>query len=124
MKDPKLHHKQVDSLREMGRTRSKLWSGAEFDDRATAAKARESWHVLAIMSEFIEASERLACVRPAVSIFGSARIAEGKPEYERTERIARLLSDSGFAVISGGGPGLMEAACKGAFAGKSPSVGL
>lgn len=124
MNDPKMLFKQVSSLREMGRTRSKLWSGAQFDERATATKARESWHVLGIMSEFIEASERLAGVRPAVSIFGSARIKEDKPAYVQTEQIARLLSDAGFAVISGGGPGLMEAASKGAYAGKSPSIGL
>lgn len=123
-KETKMQLKQVSSLREMGRTRSKLWSGTQFDEQATATKARESWHVLGIMSEFIESSERLAGVRPAVSIFGSARIKEDKPEYALTERIARLLSDAGFSVISGGGPGLMEAASKGAYAGKSPSIGL
>src|SRR5512140_1096846 len=86
--------------------------------------ARESWRVFGIMSEFVEATERLAGIRPAVSIFGSARVPEGGPVYLQTERIARLLSDAGFAVISGGGPGVMEAANKGAYEGKSPSVGL
>jgi predicted Rossmann-fold nucleotide-binding protein len=76
------------------------------------------------MSEFVEATERLAAIKPAVTIFGSARVAAGSPYYELTERTARLLSDSGFSVISGGGPGIMEAANKGAFFGKSPSVGL
>jgi uncharacterized protein (TIGR00730 family) len=76
------------------------------------------------MAEFVEATERLAAIRPAVSIFGSARTDPGTPYYELTERIARQLSDSGFSVISGGGPGIMEAANKGAFFGKSPSVGL
>jgi len=93
-------------------------------ERSTAVKARESWHVLGIISEFVEATEKLADVRPAVSIFGSARIKEGTFWYERTVEVARLLSDSGFAVISGGGPGIMEAANKGAFDGKSASVGL
>lgn len=93
-------------------------------ERATATKARESWHVLGIMSEFIETAERLSELRPAVSIFGSARTPRDHRYYAKTEAIARLLSDSGFAVISGGGPGIMEAANKGAFAGKSPSVGL
>jgi uncharacterized protein (TIGR00730 family) len=93
-------------------------------ERSTAVKARESWHVLGIISEFIEATEKLADVRPAVSIFGSARIKEGTFWYERTVEVARLLSDSGFAVISGGGPGIMEAANKGAFEGKSASIGL
>jgi uncharacterized protein (TIGR00730 family) len=76
------------------------------------------------MAEFVEATERLTPIRPAISIFGSARIPPGSAYYETTERIARLLSDAGFAVISGGGPGVMEAANKGAFAGKSLSVGL
>jgi len=85
---------------------------------------REAWRVLGIMAEFATATERLRSIRPAVSMFGSARIKPGHPYYEKTERIARLLSDAGFAVISGGGPGLMEAANRGAFAGKSPAIGL
>jgi uncharacterized protein (TIGR00730 family) len=93
-------------------------------ERSTAIKARESWHVLGIISEFVEATEKLAEVRPAVSIFGSARIKPGSFWYERAIEVARLLSDSGFAVISGGGPGIMEAANKGAFEGRSASVGL
>ncbi|MBI4985096.1 MAG: TIGR00730 family Rossman fold protein [Rhodocyclales bacterium] len=89
-----------------------------------ASTAREAWRVFGIMSEFVEATERLNTIRPAVSIFGSARIEPGSGVYQLTERIARLLSDAGFAVISGGGPGVMEAANKGAFEGKSPSIGL
>ncbi|MDR2926372.1 MAG: TIGR00730 family Rossman fold protein [Azoarcus sp.] len=85
---------------------------------------RESWRIFGIMAEFVEATERLRAIRPAVSIFGSARIEPDHPYYAQAERIARLLSDAGFAVISGGGPGIMEAANKGAFYGKSPSVGL
>ncbi|HQT29960.1 MAG TPA: TIGR00730 family Rossman fold protein [Thiobacillus sp.] len=86
--------------------------------------ARESWRMLGIMSEFVEATERLASIRPAVSIFGSARTPTAHPYYLLTEDIARKLSDAGFSVISGGGPGIMEAANKGAYFGKSPSVGL
>jgi len=86
--------------------------------------ARESWRMFGIMSEFVEGTEHLSAIRPAVSIFGSARIAPGHPYYEQAERVARLLSDAGFSVISGGGPGVMEAASKGAFHGKSASVGL
>ena len=93
-------------------------------ERSTAIKARESWHVLGIISEFIEATEALADIRPAVSVFGSARIKPGEFWYEETVKLSRKLSDAGFAVISGGGPGIMEAANKGAFAGKSASVGL
>ena len=86
--------------------------------------ARESWRMFGIMAEFVEATERLSTIRPAVSIFGSARIGEDHPYYAQTEQVARLLSDAGFSVICGGGPGVMEAASKGAFHGKSASVGL
>ena len=86
--------------------------------------ARESWRMFEIMSEFVEATERLAPIRPAVSVFGSARIQPDSAYYMLTESISRKLSDAGFAVISGGGPGVMEAANKGAYFGKSPSVGL
>ncbi len=86
--------------------------------------ARESWRVFGIMAEFVEATERLNAVRPAVSIFGSARTPPDHPYYLLAERIARQLSDAGFSVISGGGPGVMEAANKGAFFGRSLSVGL
>ncbi len=95
------------------------------DPQAThTTNGQEAWRVLGIMAEFAAATERLRGVRPAVSMFGSARIKPGHPYYEKAERIARLLSDAGFAVISGGGPGLMEAANRGAFAGKSPAIGL
>ncbi len=90
----------------------KSWSG------------REAWRVFEIIAEFAEATERLNGIRPAVSIFGSARVLPSHPYYELTEQIARQLSDAGFTVISGGGPGLMEAANKGGFHGRSPSVGL
>lgn len=93
-------------------------------ERATAKKARESWHMFTIMAEFIEATEQLSELRPAVSIFGSARIKPEDPYYQKAVEIARRLSDAGLAVISGGGPGIMEAANKGAFEGKSLSVGL
>ena len=86
--------------------------------------ARESWRMLGIMAEFVEATERLASIRPAVSIFGSARTPPDHAYYMLTEEIARKLSDAGFSVVSGGGPGIMEAANKGAYFGKSPSVGL
>ena len=86
--------------------------------------ARESWRVFEIMAEFVDATERLKKITPAVSIFGSARTKPDHPYYALAEEIARQLSDAGFSIISGGGPGIMEAANKGAFHGKSPSVGL
>jgi uncharacterized protein (TIGR00730 family) len=86
--------------------------------------ARESWRVLGIMAEFVQATEKLSAIRPAVSIFGGARVLPSHPYYDLTERTARQLSDAGFSVISGGGPGIMEAANKGAYFGRSPSIGL
>jgi hypothetical protein len=94
------------------------------DDHEHTISGHESWHAFEIMAEFVGATERLKEITPAVSIFGSARTPADHPYYKLTEEIARLLSDSGFSVISGGGPGIMEAANKGAFAGKSPSIGL
>jgi uncharacterized protein (TIGR00730 family) len=93
-------------------------------EQATRVKARESWHLWGIISEFVESAERLADIRPAVSVFGSARLKSDSPLYQQTVAVARSLSDAGFAVISGGGPGLMEAANRGAYEGRSPSVGL
>jgi uncharacterized protein (TIGR00730 family) len=85
---------------------------------------REAWKLFGIMAEFFEATERLVRIEPAVSVFGSARVKPGTPYYRLAEETARLLSDAGFTVISGGGPGLMEATNKGAFAGKGTVVGL
>jgi uncharacterized protein (TIGR00730 family) len=90
----------------------------------TGTSAREAWRLFGIMAEFVEATERLGGIRPAVSIFGSARVPENSAYFALAERTARLLSDAGFAVISGGGPGVMKAANRGAFAGRSPAVGL
>ena len=84
----------------------------------------EAWHAFEIMAEFVSATERLKEITPAVSIFGSARTKPDHHYYKLTVEIAKQLSDAGFSVISGGGPGIMEAANKGAFAGKSPSIGL
>jgi uncharacterized protein (TIGR00730 family) len=85
---------------------------------------REAWKLFGIMAEFFEATERLAGIRPAISMFGSARVKEGSAYYRLAEETARLLSDAGFAIISGGGPGVMEATNKGAFHGKGLAVGL
>jgi len=85
---------------------------------------QESWKIFQIMAEFVEGFERMSKVRPSVSIFGSARTPPDHKHYQLAEEIAKQLSDSGFSVVSGGGPGIMEAANKGAFAGKSPSIGV
>jgi uncharacterized protein (TIGR00730 family) len=86
--------------------------------------SRESWKIFQIMAEFVEGFERLAQIKPSVSIFGSARTSADHPYYKLAEEIAQALSESGFSVVSGGGPGIMEAANKGAFAGRAPSIGL
>lgn len=86
--------------------------------------ARESWWMFNIIAEMVSATDKLENISPAVAIFGSARLKEANPYYGLTETVARKLSDAGFSVLSGGGPGIMEAANKGAVAGKSPSVGL
>ncbi|MCP5420510.1 MAG: TIGR00730 family Rossman fold protein [Gammaproteobacteria bacterium] len=96
-------------------------SMASIDDTTLT---HESWKIFQIMAEFVEGFERLAHIRPAVSIFGSSRFGPDNPHYRLAEEIGRALSDAGFSVVSGGGPGIMEAANKGAFAGNSPSVGL
>ena len=76
------------------------------------------------MAEFHMAADRLNGVRPAVSMFGSARVTEDHPYYVTARTIARKLSDAGFSVISGGGPGIMQAANHGAHAGRAPAIGL
>lgn len=102
----------------------KVPQASDRPDRMQRFRSREAWHVMKIMAEFVESTEELSDIGPAVSIFGSARTARDHDYYKLTEEIARRLSDAGFSVISGGGPGIMEAASKGAFFGKSPSVGL
>jgi len=84
----------------------------------------DTWRMFRIMAEFVEGFEHLADISPAVSIFGSARVASDAPEYQLTERLARLLVQRGYGVITGGGPGIMEAANKGAAEAGGQSVGL
>src|SRR5712691_5475488 len=84
----------------------------------------DPWRVLRIQAEFVEGFGLLAELGPAVSIFGSARTARGSAEYETAERIATGLVRAGYAVITGGGPGIMEAANKGAVQAGGVSVGL
>jgi uncharacterized protein (TIGR00730 family) len=77
-----------------------------------------------IMAEFVDGFEALAKYHPAVSIFGSTRIRPGDEVYQKAEQIGKLLAENGFAVITGGGPGVMEAANKGAFSAGGKSIGL
>jgi hypothetical protein len=89
-----------------------------------AALIRESWKIFQIMAEFVEGFEKLARIKPSVSVFGSARTSPDHPNYIQAQTICKALSNAGFSVVSGGGPGIMEAANKGAMEGKSPSIGL
>jgi len=89
-----------------------------------ALSIEESWRVFRIMAEFVDAIETLSGIKNAVSIFGSARSKPGDPYYQKAEFLARLLVERGFSVITGGGPGVMEAANKGAAEAGGQSVGM
>jgi uncharacterized protein (TIGR00730 family) len=87
-------------------------------------KSNDSWSIFKIMSEFVEAYDRMAKIGPCVSIFGSARTKDDNPYYLQAVELAEKLASKGYGIISGGGPGIMEAANKGAQNGKTASVGL
>lgn len=87
-------------------------------------KTNDSWAIFKIMAEFVDGYETLSKIGPCVSIFGSARTKPEHPNYILAEEIAFKLTQSGFGVITGGGPGIMEAGNKGANRGKGLSVGL
>ena len=87
-------------------------------------KAESSWLMFKIMSEFVEGFDKMPKIGPCISIFGSARTKPDEIYYEKAERMAMKLVDEGYGVITGGGPGIMEAAHKGAQAAGGKSVGL
>jgi hypothetical protein len=87
-------------------------------------KTNDSWAIFKIMAEFVEGYEKLSKIGPCVSIFGSARSKPENQDYQLAEEIAYQLTQHGFGVITGGGPGIMEAGNKGANRGKGTSVGL
>ena len=87
-------------------------------------RTSDSWQIFKIMSEFVEGFETMSKIGPCVSVFGSARTKSDNKFYKQAEEIAYLLTQSGYGVISGGGPGIMEAANKGAKRGGGKSVGL
>ncbi|RMF74701.1 MAG: TIGR00730 family Rossman fold protein, partial [Planctomycetota bacterium] len=86
--------------------------------------AKETWRIFRIISEFVEGFEMMSTVGPAVSIFGSARTPPDSPYYKQAYELARMIVQRDLAVITGGGPGIMEAANKGAFDAGGTSVGL
>ena len=104
--------------------RNRLCDGQFDSEPAASERARAAWDILKIGSELVEAYDRLDNIQPAVSIFGSARLASTSTYYQQAEEIANLLSKKGFSIITGGGPSIMEAANKGAVDGDSVSVGL
>jgi uncharacterized protein (TIGR00730 family) len=87
-------------------------------------RANDSWGIFKIMSEFVNGYEAMGRIGPCVSIFGSARIKPEDPYYLLAEKIAYKISKAGYGVITGGGPGIMEAGNKGAHLGGGTSVGL
>ena len=97
-------------------------------DREVAAwqqsQIRDTWRIFRIMSEFVEGFEALSRLGPCVSVFGSARTRPGTPYYEQGREVGRLLVEHGYGVITGGGPGIMEAANQGAREAEGVSVGL
>jgi len=87
-------------------------------------RTQDSWQIFKVMSEFVEGFSKMSKIGPCVSIFGSARIKEDNKYYILAEEIAFQLTQNGYGVITGGGPGIMEAANKGATRGDGKSVGL
>ncbi len=87
-------------------------------------KTNDSWSLFKIMSEFVNGYEKLSSIGPCISIFGSARTPSNHPNYKLTVEIAKAVSESGYGIISGGGPGIMEAANRGAQEANGVSVGL
>jgi uncharacterized protein (TIGR00730 family) len=84
----------------------------------------DTWRLFRIIAEFVEGFESLSKIPPAVTVFGSARTNPGLPDYQIGVKLGKLLTENGFAVLTGGGPGAMEAANKGAFEANGVSVGL
>lgn len=87
-------------------------------------KTNDSWAIFKIMGEFVYGYERLSLIGPCVSIFGSARLREGQPFYELAVKVAQRIAEAGYGIITGGGPGIMEAGNKGAHLAGGTSVGL
>ncbi len=94
------------------------------NEQTSFNKTKATWDIMKISSELVEGYERLEKIAPAISIFGSAKLPKTDKYYKETVNLAKTLSNHGFAVITGGGPGIMEAGNKGAYDGESSSIGL
>jgi len=95
----------------------------ELQERGLFRGGKESWRVFRIMGEFVEGFDELSTLGPCVSVFGSARLSRTDPVYDRCVETVRLLAEAGYGIITGGGPGIMEAANRGAQEVGTPSVG-
>ncbi len=95
----------------------------ELQERGLFRGGKESWRVFRIMGEFVEGFDELSSLGPCVSVFGSARLTQTDPVYDRCVETVRLLGEAGYGIITGGGPGIMEAANRGAPEAGRPSVG-
>ena len=84
----------------------------------------DTWRIFRIIAEFVEGFETMGKIRPGVSVFGSSRTPRSDPYYAKAHKLGRILAERGFPVITGGGPGIMEAANRGAYEAGGPSVGL
>ncbi|MBY6411658.1 TIGR00730 family Rossman fold protein [Rhodococcus sp. BP-252] len=118
-------HKGPVVLRRRRNTETSTSDQRLLDQRGTGAWIHtDTWRVLRIQSEFVEGFEALAEVPKAVTVFGSARTPREHPEYERARALGSALAEAGFAIVTGGGPGVMEGANRGASAAKGYSIGL
>lgn len=102
----------------------KVFSNNMDADRFESESSRSLWSIFKIMGEFVDGYETLLKVGPCISIFGSARVKPGSKYYELAVDAASAISENGFGIITGGGPGIMEAANKGAYSKNGKSVGL
>src|SRR5262249_22592717 len=106
------------------RGRRLLSSGAMNDNPRFSFIKEDPWRIFRIMAEFVDSFEVLSQVGPGVTVFGSARVTASNPYYRATVELTKALAKNNLAVITGGGPGIMEAANKGAYTVKGRSVGL
>ena len=113
-----------DSVLKSTADRSRLRRKGQDPMIETGVDAKEMWRIFRIISEFVEAVDELRGIRPAVTIFGSARTPRTSRWYGATVELGRLLAAKGYTILTGGGPGIMEAANKGGRRGKGRSVGL
>lgn len=115
---------RTEVTRQLGGTRAVEFDRALLDSSHAADPGEEAWRAMRIQGEFVNGFDILGKLGPAIAVFGSARLKEGTEAYELGFAVGRAVAESGFAVVTGGGPGVMEAANRGAVEGDGVSVGL